>query len=66
MGTLVEKLSNCCGYFLRPLGFPDLSGKAFLINFKFSQLDYATLFPKSNVNKTVFFSFVEVKRDYNG
>ena len=36
MGILVEKLSNCCNYFLRLLGFPDLYGKVFLITFKFS------------------------------
>ena len=36
MGTLIEKLSNCCDYFLRLSGFPDLSGKVFLITFQFS------------------------------
>ena len=55
MGTLVEKLSNCYNYFLRLSGFPDLSGKVFLIPFKFSELDYSTKFRKSNVNKIVFF-----------
>ena len=36
MDTLVEKLSNCCDYFSRLSGFPDLSGEVFLITFKFS------------------------------
>ena len=36
MCTLVEKLSNCYGYFFKLSGFPDLFGKAFLMTFKFS------------------------------
>ena len=31
-----EKLSNCCDYFLSLSGFLDLSGKVFLVTFKFS------------------------------
>ena len=54
MSTLVEKLSNCCHYFLRLSGFPDLSSKVFLITFEFPSLDYSTLFCNNNVNKTVF------------
>ena len=53
MDTLVEKLSNCCDYFLRLSGFPDLSGQVFLITFKFYLLDYSAMFFKNNVNKTV-------------
>ena len=53
MGILVKKLSNCCHYFLRLSGFPDISGKVFLITFKFSSLDYSTMFCNSNANKTV-------------
>ena len=55
MDALVEKLSKCCDYFSRLSGFPDLSGKVFLITFKFSLLDYSTTFCNSNVNKTVKF-----------
>ena len=44
MDTLVEKLLNCCHCFLTLSGFPDLSGKVFLITFKFSSLDYLTMF----------------------
>ena len=36
MDALVEKLSNCCDYFSRLSGFPDLFGKEFLVTFKFS------------------------------
>ena len=36
MGTLVEEHSNYYGYFLRLSGFPDLSGKVYLITSKFS------------------------------
>ena len=50
MSTLVEKLSNCCNYFLRLSGFLDLSGKVFMITFK---LDYSTMFPKRNVSNRV-------------
>ena len=50
MGRLVEKLSKCCDYFLR--------FSAFLITFKFSQLDYLTMLRKSSVNKTVYFFFL--------
>ena len=53
MGTLVEKLLNCFDYFLRLSGFPDLSGKEFLMTFKFSLLDYSTMLCKNNANKTV-------------
>ena len=58
MGTLVEQLSNCCDYFLRLSGFPNLSGKMCLITFKFSKLEYSTIFRKSNVNKTVWFLYL--------
>ena len=34
MDTLVEKLANCINYFWRLSGFPDLSGKVFLITDK--------------------------------
>ena len=61
MGTLVENLSNCCHYFLRLSGFPDLSGKVFLITFKFSSVDYSTMFCKSNVNETVKFYLISLK-----
>ena len=50
MDTLVEKLSNRCDYFSRLSGFPDLSGKEFLITFKFSELDYSTVFCNSSVH----------------
>ena len=53
MGRLVEKLSKCCDYFLR--------FSAFLITFKFSQLDYLTMLRKSSVNKTVYFFLVSLK-----
>ena len=33
--TLTEKLWNYCDYFSRLLEFPDLSGKVFLITYKF-------------------------------
>ena len=36
MGTLAEKLSNYCDYFFRFSGFHNVSGKVFLISFKFS------------------------------
>ena len=36
MGTLAEKHSNYCDYFFRFSGFHNLSGKVFLISFKFS------------------------------
>ena len=49
----LEKCLNFSNYFLRLSGFPDLSGKAFLITFKFSKLDYSIIFCKKNVNKTV-------------
>ena len=61
MDTLVENLSNCCDYFLRLSGVPDLSGKVFLITFKFSSLDYI-MFCNSNLNKTVYFFLVLLKR----
>ena len=61
MATLVEKLSNCCDYILRLSGFPDLSGEAFLIAFKFPQLDYSAMFRKSNVNKTSQYFVVFLK-----
>ena len=61
MDTLVEKLSKCCDYFLRLSGFPDLSGKIFLITFKYSELDCSTMFRKSNVDKTVKFFLVSLK-----
>ena len=32
---VVEKLLNCCDYFFRLSGFPDLSGEVLLITFKF-------------------------------
>ena len=64
MDTLVEKLSNCCDYFLRVSRFPDLSGKVFLVTFKFSYVEYSTMFRNSNAIN--FFSFVKVQRDYNG
>ena len=47
MCTLVKEIYNCCDYFLRFLGFPDLFGKVFLITFKFFLFDFPT---KSNVN----------------
>ena len=53
MGRLVEKLSKCCDYFLR--------FSAFLITFKFSQLDYLTMLRKSSVNKTVYFFLVSLE-----
>ena len=53
MGTLIEKVLNCGDYFLRLSAFPDLPDKVFLISFKFSLLDYATMFDKSNVSKAV-------------
>ena len=34
---------------------------AFLITFKFSQLDYLTMLRKSSVNKTVYFFLVSLK-----
>ena len=52
MGTLVEKLSNCCLYVSGVSGITDLSGEVFMITFKFTQLGYSTMFRKSNVNKT--------------
>ena len=62
IGTLAEQLSNCCHYFFRLSGFPDLSGKVLLITFKSSWLGYSTMFGNSNVNKTdhFFFSFAKV------
>ena len=61
MDTLVEELSNCCDYFSSLSGFSNLSGKLFLITFKFSELDYSVMFCKSNVNKTVWlFKFREI------
>ena len=36
MDLLDEKIWNCGNYFLRFSGFSDLSGKVFLITFKFS------------------------------
>ena len=45
MGTCVEKLSNCCDYFLRLSGFPELSGKVFLLTTQ-------QFFRKSIVNET--------------
>ena len=33
VGTLLEKLSKYCDYFLRLSGFPNLSDKVFLITF---------------------------------
>ena len=53
MGTLVEKLPKC----LRLSGFPDLSGKVLWITFKFSLLDFSTMFCKSYVNKSLIFFF---------
>ena len=55
MDKKTKKLLNCCTYFLRLSGFPDLSGKVFLITFKFSELDYSTMFRKNSVNKTAYF-----------
>ena len=52
------KALNCCDYFLRLLGFPNLSGKVHLITFIFSSLEYSTIFRKSNVNKTVWFLYL--------
>ena len=52
------KALNCCDYFLRLLGFPNLSGKVHLITFIFSSLEYSTIFRKSNVNKTVYFLYL--------
>ena len=62
MDTLVEKISNCCNYFSRLSGFLDLSGKVFLITFKFSQLDFSTMFRNCNVNKAVYFFLVSSDR----
>ena len=58
MGTLVEKLSNCCDYFLRFSGFPNLSRKVFLISFKFSERNYSA---RAIVNKIVEFFLVALK-----
>ena len=61
MATLAERLSNCCDYFLRLSEFPDLSGKVFLITFKFSQLDYSPMFRKNDVNKIAKFYLASFK-----
>ena len=67
MGTFVEELSNCCDYFLRLSGFPNLSGKVCLITFKFSYLNFQQYFAEPMLIKQFdIFSFVKVWRDYNG
>ena len=60
MDTLAEKPSNCCDYFFRLSGFPDIFDKVFLITFKFSSLDHSTMFCKSKGNKTVYFLLVSL------
>ena len=40
-------------FFLRLSEIPDLSGKVFLITYKFSQLDYSKMFYDRIVNKTL-------------
>ena len=58
MCTLVEKLLKCCNHFLKLSEFPALSGKVYLITFKFSYLDCLKMFRKSNVNKIVYLFLV--------
>ena len=61
MGTLVERLPSCFHYFLRLSGFLDLSGKVSLITFKFSSLDYSTIFCNSNVQQFIFLVSLECR-----
>ena len=42
MSILVRDLFNCYDFFLRLLGFPFLFAKVFLIDLKFSELDFST------------------------
>ena len=44
MCTLFEEFSKCFDYFLKIAGFPDLTGKVFLIAFKFSLLIFQRVF----------------------
>ena len=60
-GHFSGKLSTCCDYIFRLSGFPDLSGKVFLITFKFSWLGYSTIFGKSNANKQFFCFLVSLE-----
>ena len=50
MCTSVEDHSNCCSYFLRLSGSPDL----FLINFRLSLLDFSTILHLSRITKQKF------------
>ena len=64
--TLVKELLNCIDYFFRLSVFPDLSGKVFLITFKFSLRAYSLYFAIAiSIKNFNFFSFVKVQRDYN-
>ena len=47
--------------FLDIQNFQIYLAKFFLIIFKFSYIDYSTMFRKSNVNKTVYFVLVSLK-----
>ena len=62
MDTFIEEPSKCCDYFLKLSGFPNLSGKVFLMTLNSPNLINQQVFARAMQIKQfdLFFSFVKV------
>ena len=51
--------------FFRISGFPDFFGKAFLITYKFSKIDFSTAFQQQDCNKNSLIRSFMMQKDYS-